>query len=353
MTTEPTDGPQINVSDDSQNQNDLTRIRGIGQVKQQWLQELLHIGTIQDLATASINEIEAAFAASRAVGRNVLRREIEEWVMQAQALMAERSDLPSGDLSAPIAEAATVTPTQMDVPVNLSTSESFAAPETLMQMPVGNQADDGDTWEAIADFNVTVQTRQMEGQVEYQATFHNLIANATETQSSAHRKPIQLWLVEQVERLLPERLSAETTPTELRLRIGQIHLFQSPESNAPITVDVTLHPGNQPQSVPTLIANQPFAIVLSLQLTGTIATPAAHLPLTYRVEASLRNLIRRTTVSLGGSQHGELTLKQRSYLVPLPEMQLSSGGYRLQVVAMLEGAVAMLEHVEIPLLQVL
>jgi hypothetical protein len=273
--------------------------------------------------------------------------------MQAQALIAERSDQPSGDLSAPITEAATVTPTQTDVPVNPSTSESFATPETLMQIPAGNQADDGDAWEAIADFSVTVQTRQMEGQVEYQATFHDSIAAATATQSGSRRKHIQLWLIEQVERALPEQLLAETAPTELRLRVGQIHFFQPPESNTPITVDVTPNPGDRPQSFPTLIAIQPFAIVLSLQLTGTITTPAANFLLTYRVEASLRNLTSRSTVSLGDPQHGDLTLKQRSYLVPLPEIQLSSGGYRLQVVAMLEGSVATLEHVEIPLLQVI
>jgi CBS domain-containing protein len=76
---------------------DLTRIRGIGSTRQGWFRDVLGIFTIQDLARASLDEIDLQF---RAEGHPVSRPEIAGWIAQAQALMTEPLEQP---LATPLA----------------------------------------------------------------------------------------------------------------------------------------------------------------------------------------------------------------------------------------------------------
>jgi hypothetical protein len=64
--------------------DDLTKIRGIGRAKQQWLRESLKIYTFQDLANLPVDHIESAL---KAEWHTVSRREIQGWIAQAQKLV--------------------------------------------------------------------------------------------------------------------------------------------------------------------------------------------------------------------------------------------------------------------------
>lgn len=62
----------------------LTRIKGIGPVKQRWLKDSLKISTIRDLATCSVEQIESRL---KAQGQTFSRSEIKSWIEQAQKLI--------------------------------------------------------------------------------------------------------------------------------------------------------------------------------------------------------------------------------------------------------------------------
>ena len=344
MTTEPSDNTQPTENqptENSEEQDDLTRIRGIGQVKQQWLQELLNIRTIQELAIASVEEITAAFAAA---GRNIFRREVEEWVTQARTLITESSTQQPEDLSPQTQEPTPASaPAQPQALVNQSSLESLEIQDSI---------EDDATWETITNFTVTVQTRRIAAQIEHQVLFYDSRTNITKTESGINYERIHPWIMAQVSQVLPVLSLGERTPIVTSLAVSQIHLFQPPESNTPITIDVTSSSNAPSHTAFVLVADQPFTVALSLRLSDIIATPTANQPIACQVIVRVRNLTSRTTALLGDPQQVELSPDQLSYTVQLPETQLTAGMYRLQVVATLAGIVATPAYLEIPLLQV-
>lgn len=63
--------------------DDLTKINGIGPVRQEWLRESLDVYTFRDLAVLSVDEIESRL---KTEGKIISRSEIEAWIDQAQEL---------------------------------------------------------------------------------------------------------------------------------------------------------------------------------------------------------------------------------------------------------------------------
>lgn len=76
------------------NQDDLTRIKGIGKTRQQWLREKLNVSSLQDLAALSPDKIEAKLKAD---GQIVSRTTIELWVVQAAQLAGATTPVMSKD----------------------------------------------------------------------------------------------------------------------------------------------------------------------------------------------------------------------------------------------------------------
>lgn len=112
----------------------LSLIKGIGPTRQQLLRERLSIHTVQDLATASAETIEALF---RSAGQSITRSMAAHWIAQARHLAAS-SDVngPSGSDPAPveIAPASDVIPPEQVPPEGSGSKNNL---ETQPDQPEG------------------------------------------------------------------------------------------------------------------------------------------------------------------------------------------------------------------------
>lgn len=70
------------------NQDDLTRINGIGKARQQWLRDKLNVNSLKELAALAPEEIETKLKADNQI---VSRPTIESWIVQA----AQWADIPT------------------------------------------------------------------------------------------------------------------------------------------------------------------------------------------------------------------------------------------------------------------
>ncbi|HEY9605816.1 MAG TPA: hypothetical protein V6C85_29695, partial [Allocoleopsis sp.] len=198
------------------NYEDLTKIRGIGSIKQKWLRELLHIYTFQDLASLSVTEIESKL---RAEGHITSKSEIEGWIVQAQTLAASeqlsRQFMESSDTRV---EESVHFPTQE----NESTQPVLASADIAIEeslLPLTEQSE----WQSFASFKVEFQSRKREGHAEEQRIIvHDLKANTFQVWSEIQSNQIQQWMLDRVTEDIQQASEAENT-------------FAAP----PVTVEIT------------------------------------------------------------------------------------------------------------------
>ena len=69
--------------------DDLTRIKGISKVRQEWFAESLQVVTFQELANLLPEEVQQTF---KQQGKGVSLRSIESWIAQAQEFAAEATE---------------------------------------------------------------------------------------------------------------------------------------------------------------------------------------------------------------------------------------------------------------------
>ncbi len=312
MTTSPPGEDPTNS-----NSEDLTRIRGIGPVKQQWLREALNVRSFQDLANLSADELEARL---RAEGQITSRSEIEAWIAQAQELTREPSQPPTPTPEPPTAAA---TP----------------PPQPAEPSPIPAREEAG--WQTFASFSVEFRAKQTEGQTERRTTAYHRQADLSQTWPGIETDQLLHWLLAQLNEPEPP---PEPVAPPLSLEITQIRLFQPPQAPNP----VSLGEANRHFSG-SLKAQEPFSLEISFQLLGGTASPRGA---SYTIECYGRNRTTGATVQLGDPWSAALVPGQQTYTVQLPSAVLLPGTYRLQVIATLPNTSATPGYFEIPLLQV-
>jgi hypothetical protein len=134
------------------NQDDLTRIRGIGEARQQWLWENLKVDSFQALAALSIEDIEARLKEDNQI---VSRAAIEAWITEAAQLAG-----------AP------------------------ASRHPVMSKDVG--------WRPIASFVVEFQENEITP--ERRTKVHHIEADKNRMWSSFEQAELCAWMVEQLDR---------------------------------------------------------------------------------------------------------------------------------------------------------
>ncbi len=136
--------------------DDLTRIKGIGEITQQWLRDTFGVYSFRDLANVPAAKIENTL---KAEGKITARTKIEEWLAQAHAL-ADEAGQPE------IAEAP-------------------AAPER-------------EQWKTVSTFVVMVEERELDGQLRYQTKAHHMEADSSQTWPGISPATLSEWLVGQL-----------------------------------------------------------------------------------------------------------------------------------------------------------
>lgn len=334
---------QIVTLETGKEREDLTRIKGIGPVKQQWLRELLHIDTFRDLSSFSVDEIESRL---RTQGHITSKSEIEQWIVQAEKLaMTEQSSQQF--VESPDSE--------VEEPSHLSTQESASSHQVMAS--VDTETGENilssiglDEWQSFASFRIEFQSRQIKGQVEEQRIIvHYLEASQFQTWSNLESDRLQQWMLDRIGEgmLQPPEGERPDLALPVAMEISQIQAFQPSQTAKPMVVER----GNR--LFPNAFrSDQPYALEVTFHLTGLTAANLTEKPLAYYAQFFVRDRVTDVVIHLGDTESAPLIEGQLTYTAMLPEIMLEPGIYRLQAIVKLRGVSATVGSFKVPLLQV-
>lgn len=175
MMTKTTDNSQPDTQR-AAGYDDLTQIKGIGEVTQQWLRQTFSVRTYGDLARVSPDDLEERLKAG---GKITARSKIQEWLAQAQEL-AEQASAPS---------------------------------------PPAAEAEKQEGWKTFSTFLVMFEERQVQGEAQFQTKAHHMEADKTEAWPGLVQEDLTQWIIAQLgpkalQGLMPA--TASSSPQEVQ-----------------------------------------------------------------------------------------------------------------------------------------
>jgi hypothetical protein len=322
--------------------DDLSAIKGIGEATQRSLNEALGVRTYEDLATCSINVIEAELKSS---GRNTSRNQIEEWLAQARELAG--------------------------APIRSMRREERPGREreAVEPQPALGEAH----WKPIATFVVEFQSRTDASGIEERRTACQQHETAREqTWPGIDCERTCEWMLAQIEahpKPVLDQLPTPEMPTPAESP------FAAPErpsagarsaSSPPVTVEVTgvraFQPleSETPRAVATAGGNfsgvvtpdEPVSFEVAFQIGGPTATEIADSYSGFTAEVFAVNRRNATRERIFAPGPGSIAVNESSYTMVLPELTLPSGMYRLECIATLVGVHPAKGYLEVPFLRV-
>jgi hypothetical protein len=208
----------------------------------------------------------------------------------------------------------------------------------------------------VALYFVEFQSRQLAGkptEVQTKVVFEGPGPQVQETLPGMEQDRICRWIFDHVGRILraspaTETLpGAETTPQEtgpLGISVSQLHLFQ------PAGVDSPLFSYSSERSQLSMVtADQPFDLEAILE--GSRPRTSANGRITFNVQFLVKNRDSNDYTILGDAEP-EMMEDQVAYSALLPGISLPRGRYRLQALVLEQPKPAVLDSIEIPLLNV-
>lgn len=302
----------------------LTRIKGIGPIKQRWLKEMLKIQTIRDLASLSIEQIESRL---KAKGQTFSHSEIKGWIDQAQQLINAE---PSAQ--------------EMLADSGLtSNSKSLQSTQEIEDAEADTQ------WKSFASFKVEFQSRKGDGKIEEQRTIINYLeANKSQDWAGTNAEQMQQWMLEQMRGELPQlKATNQFLDSIPAIEITQILAFQPPQSQRAMVVDQSNR-----LFASTINSGEPFMLVVVFKIDGLEEAKLKYSDITFQAHFYGRNRTTGAVIHLGDTKPETLEEGLSFYTTRLPEITLETGIYRLQGLVKLQGIIANPGCFEIPLLQV-
>lgn len=316
----------------------LTVIKGIGEVRAQWLVEI-GVEEVQDLLSTPAEEIETRL---QAIGHNISLLEIKDWQVQAR--------------------------------------EVLAVPGTIQRPPMPETAAKPEKAKTFATFVVEFQNMLSDEGKQIFTRVHHMEGGESGEGKSHPPWPgfpgsaLYAWMMEEISEKYPElvidelvpeseseRIAAEEEPAQTppavadkqpvsqptAVTITQIRAYQPPDNSRPAGKGL---PGQMFQGF--LKGNQPFALGIDLALTPASPETAASQLYSYQIQAYATNRQTGGVTQLQpavGKLYGKGEIKKATKLA---EVSLPPGFYRLQIMATMEAEPASLGFLEIPLLQV-
>jgi hypothetical protein len=329
----------------SEELDDLRVIRGIGQARAKWFYEALNIHTLCDLANLSSDMIETRI---RQDGLIASHREIESWITQAKALVAEHP------VSSPIPDAERA---------GHELSDNCAEKEAI--------------WKPVASFVVEFQTKKREdGTEEHRTSAHHMEADQGAVWHGIQPTLLCQWMLSQCgltsengggdkvakQEVVLAALPPQTTtlaqniidrvhvpPVDssmLKLQITQIQAFQPEEATS---VTGRAKPG-QP-FLGFIKSNNRFAIQATLELASEMLNGEVEKCLC-KVQFYALNSATGVTTHLGDTECIPFGDVSSPHKATLHKVSLEKGLYRLKVHATVETEVPAVGYLEIPFLRV-
>ncbi len=311
-------------------QDDLTAIKGIGEARQNWLREVLEVGTYRDLAALPGGE---AVAALKAAGHRVTLPEMEAWIEAAGALVAD----PPAD------------PEKREMGRPAASAEAKSRPG-------------GGEWRSIAEFIVDFQQQTMAGgEILRRTKVHRMADGKENIWREFAAGEMEQWMAAHLNldeerppvkpRAAVDREQPAAAPAApVHIAIVQLRAFQPPDQEAPLTLSET-----GPVFAGPLHGHVPFDLEVTYELTGNI--PSSLLPQAARCQVEVY-ASRRTGRTDGQEQLLAKTAAEPTpagsarFAVRLPELALDPGIYRVQAIVGIPGESRLVGFLELPVLQV-
>jgi len=201
-------------------------------------------------------------------------------------------------------------------------------------------------WNASASFKLEFQTQRYGNEFQKRVLIEHLESGEAKTWSRIDDQEIFDWILGQVEELDILFVKGKVDDSPPAIKITQIKFLQP---SVPVGMAV-----NPDQAIPSSVisSNDPVALEVSFKLTGDVSELIQQ-GFAYQIQGKFHD--RRTgidiPVRLGSSE--SLAIDQRNYTVCLPEVLLSPGTFRLELVTMLEHASISPAIFQIPIIQVI
>jgi hypothetical protein len=152
------------------NYDDLTQIKGIGEVTQQWLRDTFAVRTYHDLMRISPTDIEDRL---KAEGKITARSKIDGWLVQARALAGS------------------------------------VEPPTGAKGPAKAQQE---TWKTFSTFVVMFEEQQVQGEIRFQTKAHHMEADNTQAWPGITQTELIEWMLAQLGSKAMQALMPEPQP---------------------------------------------------------------------------------------------------------------------------------------------
>lgn len=258
--------------------DDLTKIKGIGAVRQKWFASAFGVVTYAKLAALSVDEIEDRL---KLEGKIPSRNEIKAWLDQAKSLAALQSE-----------------------------------------------------WKPLASYVVEFQTRTLSDQtVERRTSVHYMEADTSMTWPGIEHEALCHWMNQQAN--LPESIAAEATepaveetavPMPDKLKATQARLVQQSDFVASIELGETERPffGH-------VTHQQPISLEVDFEMPGWDMPVKAFPHAEYRTHCHLHNLSTGEQSRLMDMQVKQPTEKRPFYRTKLSDVSLEPGMYELGI----------------------
>lgn len=335
------------MSSKENKQDDLTQIKGVGKVRQDWFKKVLKVETLQEFAALSADEIESQM---KREGQIISRDEIEQWLTQAQNL-------------AP--------------PQKMKAEESSKMKDNNEK----NAPQEKEQWEWLNAFVIefcalksAVSTKKREIRVyplkisKEGDWLENGGSKKTPKTFTDYDLP-WTWMLEQINteewqkpktvKAIPKppkptkapaetsvQINVPTIDTLPTVKIHQIRAYQPPDVNRPAVIGEVDQP-----FLGSVRSDKPFALEVEFAISEMISDETARSG-GYRAEFHARQMNSKTSFALGETMLDLLFRNRLSYTARLPQTRLKPGIYHLGAQVKFRSRPPKVTYLELPMFQV-
>ena len=315
--------------------DDLTIVKGIGEKRQQWLQEALGIFTYQGLANLSVNEIESQLKAD---GHVASRNVIEGWIEQARELTS-----------------------LVDANPQKSSGDVVETVDPKADLSKGKRS-----WSPFASFVVEFQTRLVAGLEEQRTTVHYMEEDTNAVWPGVEQEQLCRWMKGQAgEKVRPKSnednidipedvgdVSELGEKKPVRVEIKELRAFHPPNMKTPTGVG---KPGRPFMGF--IRSMEPCTFKVTCELVGASKTKNYQdLLANYHVQLHARNLSMGNTTRVdmrdAGTDESKMVPGEAAFIVPLAKTSLQPGMYRFGIVVRENSPLSSINYLEFPVLHV-
>jgi hypothetical protein len=200
-------------------------------------------------------------------------------------------------------------------------------------------------WNSSASFKLEFQTQGYGDEFQKRVLIEHLESGEAKTWSRVDDLEIFDWILSQVEELNILSVKGELDDSPPAIKITQVKFLQP---SVPVGMAV-----NPDQAIPSsvLSSNDPVALEVSFKLTGDVSELIQQ-GFAYQMQGRFHDRRTGIDIPVRSRSSESLAIGQRNYTVCLPEVLLSPGTFRLELVTMLEHSSISPAIFQMPIIQV-